>query len=70
MEDLEIKNAGEMLSIALTKSEHRVYTNAWRIEIGYKTGPHTKPKIWGAAQKIYIDRPDLLEAARITIFGG
>jgi hypothetical protein len=57
-----------MLSIALTKSDHRVYTNAWREAIGYKTGPHTPQEIWVAAQKIYIDRPDLLEAARKTIF--
>ena len=66
--DLGIENTDEMLSIALTKSDHRVYTNAWREAIGYKTGPHTPQEIWVAAQKIYIDRPDLLEAARKTIF--
>ena len=62
-------DAYDVLSIALTKSDHRVYTNAWRKEIGYKTGPHPPQVIWGAAQKIYIDRPDLLEAARVTIWG-
>ena len=63
-----IENTGDMLSIALTKSEHRIYTNAWRKEIGYSTGAHSAPEIWKAAQKIYVDRPDLLEAARRTIF--
>ena len=66
--DLDIEDTGSMLSIALTKSEHRVYTNAWRNEIGYKTGRHSPTEIWEAAKKIYIDRPDLLEAARKTIF--
>ncbi len=66
--DLDIENTNDMLSIALTKSEHRVYTNAWRQEIGYSTGAHSAPEIWKAAQKIYVDRPDLLEAARRTIF--
>lgn len=67
--DLDIKNTNDMLSIALTPSEHRAYTNAWRKEIGYDTGPHTPQEIWNAAKKVYADRPDLLEAARITIFG-
>ena len=66
--DLGIENTDEMLSIALTKSDHRAYTNAWRKEIGYATGRHSPQEIWEAAKKIYVDRPDLLEAARKTIF--
>lgn len=66
--DLDIENTGEMLSIALTKSEHRVYTNAWREQIPYATGRHSREEIWNAAKNIYADRPDLLEAARKTIF--
>ena len=66
--DLDLENANDMLSIALTKSEHRAYTNAWRNKIGYRTGRHTRETIWAAAKEIYIDRPDLLEAARKTIF--
>ena len=68
--DLYITNTNDMLSIVLTKSEHRIYTNAWRREIGYSTGRHTAEEIWSAAKRIYIDRPDLLEAARKTIFWG
>ena len=68
--DLDIKNTGDMLSIALTKSEHRIYTNAWRKQIGYNTGRHSPQQIWEAAQRVYVDRPDLLKAARKTIFGG
>ena len=67
-QDLVIEHTDEMLSIALTKSDHRVYTNAWRQAIGYGTGPHTPETIWAAAKKVYINRPDLLEAARKTIF--
>ena len=68
--DLEIDNTNDMLSIALTKSEHRKYTNAWRKEIGYGKRPHEASEIWEAAKQVYIDRPDLLEAARKTIFRG
>ena len=59
-----------MLSIALTKSEHRVYTNAWRKKFAYGKATTDKdiPLIWNAAKEIYIDRPDSLEAARKTIF--
>jgi hypothetical protein len=27
-----------MISIALTKAEHQIFTNAWRAEIGYRGG--------------------------------
>ena len=66
--DLDIANTNDMLSIALTKADHRVYTNAWRKEFAYGTKGHSPQKIWEAAKRIYIDRPDLLEAARKTIF--
>lgn len=62
---------GSMLSVALTKSQHREFTNAWRGAIGYgasKTA--TIDEIWEAAKTVYRNHPALLEAAKITIFGG
>ena len=68
-DDLGITNSNNMLSVALTRSEHRKYTNAWRNQIGYSSGRHSPQEIWEAAKQIYVDRPDLLEAASKTIFG-
>jgi hypothetical protein len=67
---------GEISSVALTLQEHQEFTTAWRNAIGYansfnplKTGTATAQDIWLAAQRIYADYPELLEAARRTIFG-
>ena len=67
--DLDIKE-GDMLSIALTHDDHVVFTNKWRNKIAYGKGAHPKDEIWDAAQKVYQYRPDLLKAAKKTIFGG
>ncbi len=68
--------AGKIPSIALTPEEHQVFTNAWRKAIGYigdrnpiTTANATKEQIWAAAQRIYRDYPELLEAVRLTLFG-
>lgn len=60
---------GDMLSIALDKQTHRKFTNAWR-EIKYGTNYNNlmPEQIWEVAQKVYAGYPDLLEAARKTIF--
>lgn len=50
-------------------------TNAWRSEIGYNridkgvitTAEAYREQIWKAAQRIYQNYPELLEAARITL---
>ena len=67
---LEIENTNEMLSIALDKQTHRKFTNAWRTECEYGTNYKDllKEDIWKVAQKVYQDYPELLEAARKTIF--
>lgn len=68
---IDKKNTGDMLSIALDKKTHRMITNEWRKVVPYgtnynKLGPDG---IWAAAQKVYKDYPNLLEAARKTIYG-
>lgn len=64
---IDIDNTDEMLSIALDRKTHRNFTNAWRNELGY--GKKYKPdEIWNAAQKVYKEYPNLLEAARKTIW--
>jgi hypothetical protein len=76
-ENLGIANTDDMLSIALTREEHQRFTNAWRNWIGYNgdtskrltTQNATQEDIWRAAQDIYRDYPELLEAARKTLFG-
>lgn len=67
---------GAMTSVALTPEEHQVFTNMWRAYIGYNgsnaaitTANATIDDIWFAAQQIYANHPELLEAARQTLFG-
>ena len=67
---IDKKNTDDMLSIALDKQTHRKFTNAWRNEFKYGTVyTDLEPgDIWAAAQKVYAGYPELLEAARKTIF--
>ncbi len=65
-----------MQSVALTPEEHQMFTNFWRNLIGYSNSVQsvttmnaTKEQIWAAAQKVYAQHPELLEAARKTLFG-
>jgi RHS repeat-associated protein len=74
-ERLEL-SLGEMPSVALTPEEHQAFTNTWRNAIGYfnssnplNTLTATPQDIWIKAQEIYAKYPELLEAARQTIFG-
>ena len=61
------KNLREMLSVVLTKEEHKKFTKAWRDAIGYGAGYVSVDKVWEHAQIIYKDYPELLEAARKTL---
>ena len=62
---------GNMLSVAVTPAEHQKFTNAWRAVFKYGTDytELTTDDIWQAAQKIYADYPELLEAAEEILFG-
>ena len=58
-----------MASIALTKTEHQVFTNAWRKAIGYvgdktavTTATATKAQIEAAARIVYKNYPQILKA--------
>ncbi len=69
-------NPGQMPSVVLTPEEHQRFTNLWHDAIPYinsgqplNTLTATREQIWLAAQKIYADYPDLLEAAYRTLFG-
>ena len=59
--------AGDMASIALTKAEHQVFTNAWRQLIPYGQGTRnaTPQQITNAAKRIYKDFPEILKALGI-----
>jgi hypothetical protein len=59
----------DMLSIAVSKTEHQVFTNAWRREIGYvnstnpiKTTNATRAQIEAAARRIYAEYPAILRS--------
>ncbi|WP_054750422.1 hypothetical protein [Ruminiclostridium josui] len=67
---LGISSTNSMLSVAVNKTEHQVFTNAWRAIIPYGTdySKLSKDQIWQAAQKVYKNFPALLEAAKKTIF--
>ena len=56
----------DMLSIALSHEEHLVFTNAWRTKLPYGKS-YDLDRIWEAAQDIYKNYPNLLEAARKTL---
>ena len=68
---LGIGNTDDMLGVVLTHEEHVRFTQAWRQRIGYRnqlmdltTGTVTNvDDIWRAAQEVYKDYPELLEAA-------
>lgn len=54
-----------MLSVAVTTSEHQVFTNAGRKAIPYGpegTGAATPAQIYGAARQIYAGYPAILKA--------
>ena len=64
-------DAGKIPSIALTPQEHQAFTNAWRQYIGYDnmrsaitTSAATLDDVWLAAQRIYEQYPELLDAVR------
>lgn len=52
------------LAVALTRSEHQPFTNAWRQQIPYGAGTAnaTPTQIWTAAELIYANFPDILDA--------
>jgi len=55
-----------IISVALTKEQHRIYTNRWRTEIPYGSNYNviSKKKLLNAAQKVYKDAPDLLDIVK------
>ena len=48
--------AGNLASVAVSKGEHQVLTNAWRNEIPYAANA-TPAQIRGAASQVYADSP-------------
>ena len=62
------RKQSDMLSIALTPEDHRVFTNLWRKELPYGAS-YSQESIWQAAQRIYKAYPTLLDAAKKTIWG-
>jgi len=68
---INMANPNSMLSVALSKAEHQIYTNAWRAAFPYGQqvyGDIAKSELWKVAQKIYENFPELMEAAKQTIF--
>jgi len=68
-DSLGIDNTNKMLSVALSKSQHQVYTKAWRAALPYGNS-YSKMQILGAAVKIYAKSPRLLVSAIKTIMQG
>jgi RHS repeat-associated protein len=58
------QKVGDMSSIALTKAEHQVFTNAWRkaIPYGQGTANATLKQVENAARQIYKGHPDLIKS--------
>lgn len=64
-------DVNSMLSVAVTPAEHQAFTNAWRdvFKYGMDYSTLTPEIIWDAAQDIYKDYPELLDAAEEILFG-
>jgi RHS repeat-associated protein len=58
------QNSDKMASMALTQTEHQVFTNAWRNAIPYGEGTinATREQVMNAAKQIYKDYPEILNA--------
>ena len=58
-----------MLSVAVTKEEHQVFTNMWRKSFPYgeKLEKLSKERIASEAQKIYKNYPEILKAVKATL---
>jgi RHS repeat-associated protein len=59
-------NADDFASIVLTEAQHQVLTNRWRERISYGSKA-TLDEIWEAAQYVYRDHPELLDAVRKSL---
>ncbi len=57
----------DMLSVAVTRTEHQSFTNAWRGEIGYgaRTAGASRATVEAAATRIYQGYPSILRALRL-----
>lgn len=60
-----------MLSVVVTSDEHQEFTNMWREAFAYGIdySTVTVEQIWVKAQEIYANYPELLQAAKETLFG-
>jgi hypothetical protein len=58
------QEAQKMLAIAVTPTEHQVFTNAWRqvIPYGHGTANATRQQVLDAARQIYSQYPEVLKA--------
>ena len=61
------QNTNEMLSIALTKPEHRMFTNLWRQNLKYGKRVTDPLKIFEAATEVYFGYPQLMGGAVETL---
>lgn len=57
-----------ILSVALTPAQHQMFTNAWRNYIPYGTTNVTSDQVWAAAQQVYAQAPELLQAVWQMLF--
>ena len=64
---LGIKNTDEMLSVALSKGDHKAYTSAWRKNLAYGKKNVERLELFQTAANIYKDTPQLMGAAVMTI---
>ena len=65
------EKSNDFLSVALTHEEHKIFTAKWRelFEYGKDYTTLTQDKLFEMAQNVYMDYPELLDAARKTIYG-
>ena len=63
------QNINKMLSVAVTKAEHQIFTNDWHDAIKYRKNGRpliaTRQQIYAKARKIYKDYPEILKALNL-----
>ena len=55
------------ITVAVTRAEHQIFTNAMRAHIPFGTMGVTKEQVWSAAQDVYANFPAILEAIRLAL---
>jgi len=55
------------VTVAVTRAEHQIFTNAWRAQIPFGSMDVTYMQVWEAAKVVYANFPAILEIIRLAL---